>query len=240
MDYQDYKTLGYQKDYWWFRAKRELIAKFLEMLVLKKNKKKVIILNEGVGVGEDIESYEKYGDVTSIDISIKIVNILKKKQKKILLMDANKLDFKKKFDIVICSDVLEHIKDDKKTVKEAFRILKKGGLFIGTVPAHKVLFGPMDLYEKHYRRYSKRDIERLFKKFKKVYIYYWNCILFFPMAFRKLILKIFVKDEKSELINLNPLFNWILYRILNFENFLIKHSFHFPVGLSLFFVYQKP
>jgi len=38
------------------------------------------------------------------------------------------------FDIIFCSHVLEHIEDDRKAMKELFRILKPGGFAILQVP----------------------------------------------------------------------------------------------------------
>lgn len=50
--------------------------------------------------------------------------------------DLTVLPFKdSSFDAVLCSDVLEHIKHDRRAVKEFSRVLKKGGRLIVTVPA---------------------------------------------------------------------------------------------------------
>lgn len=38
------------------------------------------------------------------------------------------------FDVVFCNHVLEHIEDDKKAMKELYRVLKKGGMGIFQVP----------------------------------------------------------------------------------------------------------
>ena len=45
------------------------------------------------------------------------------------------------FDTVIMSEVLEHLSDDvlEKTIKECRRVLRSGGVFIGTVPADEDL-----------------------------------------------------------------------------------------------------
>lgn len=43
------------------------------------------------------------------------------------------------FDIIICNHVLEHIPDDKKAISEMFRVLKKGGKAIVTVPMDEKL-----------------------------------------------------------------------------------------------------
>jgi len=39
-----------------------------------------------------------------------------------------------KFDIILCSHVLEHIVDDRKAISELFRVLKRGGCAIVMVP----------------------------------------------------------------------------------------------------------
>ena len=45
------------------------------------------------------------------------------------------------FDVVIMSEVLEHLSDDvlEKTLRECHRVLRSGGVFIGTVPAEENL-----------------------------------------------------------------------------------------------------
>jgi len=53
------------------------------------------------------------------------------------VMDAQNLGFDNEgFDIVICSELVEHIPEPHKVIKEVYRILEKGGLFILTTP-HK-------------------------------------------------------------------------------------------------------
>ncbi|MBU8910288.1 MAG: class I SAM-dependent methyltransferase [Desulfobacterales bacterium] len=50
-------------------------------------------------------------------------------------MDVTKLPFKNSsFDIVICSEVLEHIPDDKRALSELVRILKPGKILAVSVP----------------------------------------------------------------------------------------------------------
>jgi SAM-dependent methyltransferase len=44
-----------------------------------------------------------------------------------------------KFDIFICSHVLEHIKEEKKAISELFRVLKPGGWGIAVVPINLAL-----------------------------------------------------------------------------------------------------
>ncbi len=52
------------------------------------------------------------------------------------------------FDIVLCSHVLEHVPDDRKAMREIFRVLRPGGFAIVLVP----------LYEDMAETYENRDI----------------------------------------------------------------------------------
>ena len=54
--------------------------------------------------------------------------------------DIQNLPFKENiFDIIICSHILEHVPDDKKGMKEIFRILNKDGWAILQVPINEDL-----------------------------------------------------------------------------------------------------
>ncbi len=49
--------------------------------------------------------------------------------------DITHLPFKdQSFDLVVCSEVLEHIADDKTAIQECFRVLKPGGYLVISVP----------------------------------------------------------------------------------------------------------
>ena len=53
-------------------------------------------------------------------------------------MDVHDIPFNdNEFDVVICNHVLEHVKDDKKVMKEFYRVMKKGGWGIFQVPIDK-------------------------------------------------------------------------------------------------------
>jgi SAM-dependent methyltransferase len=63
-----------------------------------------------------------------------------------------------RFDTIFCSNVLEHIRDDRKALSNMWSILAEGGTLILQVPNHPFLFGAMDEKDLHFRRYDRRSL----------------------------------------------------------------------------------
>ena len=74
---------------------------------------------------------------------------------KVVQGDITKMKGNEEFDVVIASDVIEHIKDDLSALRNLFTFVKKGGHLVITVPAHSHLYGKRDKNWGHYRRYDK-------------------------------------------------------------------------------------
>lgn len=64
-------------------------------------------------------------------------------------------------DTVICSNVLEHIRDDVLALQRMEQLVIPGGQVLLLVPAHLLLFGRYDLLDGHYRRYCKRYLRTI-------------------------------------------------------------------------------
>ena len=65
--------------------------------------------------------------------------------------DINNMETPKKFDVVICLEVLEHVEDDCALLKD---LLKHGKRLLISVPAKQKLFDASDEAVGHYRRYE--------------------------------------------------------------------------------------
>ena len=65
-------------------------------------------------------------------------------------------------DTIIALNVLEHIQNDTHALREMASILSPGGHIILQLPAHEILYGSLDHYLEHFRRYSIRDIRQKF------------------------------------------------------------------------------
>jgi 2-polyprenyl-3-methyl-5-hydroxy-6-metoxy-1,4-benzoquinol methylase len=60
--------------------------------------------------------------------------------------------------LVSLFDVLEHIDDDRGTLRALHDVLEPGGVLVLTVPAHRFLFDEMDELAHHRRRYERREL----------------------------------------------------------------------------------
>lgn len=123
------------------------------------------ILEVGCGIGNFTKSLTSFGQVWAIDIE---QNYIKQTQK--LVKDKAKVGYgdiergkyffdNLKFDTVVCINVLEHVKDDKKALVNLLNLLEKKGYLILLIPVHKFLYGKIDEAIKHYRRYTKKEIK---------------------------------------------------------------------------------
>ena len=110
-----------------------------------KNKKeplrKINILDIGCGGGLLSEPMQRMGaNVTGIDASNKNINIAKlhaKKNKlniKYLCSSPEKLKIRKKFDVILNMEIIEHVEDVDFFIKSCSKLLKKNGLmFVATI-----------------------------------------------------------------------------------------------------------
>lgn len=115
--------------------------------------------------------------VLGIDISESSVNACREGARKLGLKDIalfDSMDFPKekpdtKFDMVICSEVLEHIRDDKRALEEIHRLLNPGGLLVISVPSKGAPLFRIGLAKKfdarvgHLRRYDLKQLIYLCK-----------------------------------------------------------------------------
>lgn len=105
------------------------------------------VLDAGCGSGRHVcESYRIQGiDVAGVDLNLNdlfkakgYLALMAQEQEGLWLLaqaDLTRLPFaESSFDVVICSEVLEHIEDSRSAVSELVRVLKPGGGLIVTVP----------------------------------------------------------------------------------------------------------
>lgn len=129
------------------------LSKFKEFL-------KGEILEIGCGIGNFTSTLSNYGKVTAVDIDKVIVKKFEDRKNPDISIgygDIEKGEFffdKKKFDSIICINVLEHIQNDIKALDNIFELLQNGGNLVLLVPIYSFLYGEIDREIGHFRRYN--------------------------------------------------------------------------------------
>jgi|MDTG01.1.fsa_nt_gb SAM-dependent methyltransferase len=221
---------NYQK-HWWIQSRVKIFRNLIKQMNLKNPK----ILDYGSGVGNNLNFLIKLGKVSCYEPHEKTKKFIKKKFKKVTVLN----DVTKKYDLILITDVIEHVKNDKALINKLTKNLNKGGYLFCTAPAFSFLFSKIDIRFKHYRRYKKDTaIKILNKNLKLIKFSYFNFFLFIPICFSILIIKIFnfknIKVEK----NPNNFVNLILYKIFSSESFFLNRI-NFPFGISTLMICKK-
>lgn len=234
MQSHEYKAMyELEENHAWFKVKREMIMDLFNKYCRKNSK----ILDVGCGTGVICKMFSKDNDVTGLDISKEALRYARKRDKnlKLVLGDAQNIGItKNRFDVIIASDVIEHVNDDYKAIEHINKSLKKGGKVIITVPAFEFLWGKDDDMLEHKRRYTKRHIKRLLRStgFKIDFINYWDVIPF-PLA---IIYKLINKDQS--VVKFGRIINFFAYVVWRFDSKLIQYI-PFPFGVSIVAVATK-
>ena len=82
------------------------------------------------------------------------------------VIDANKMNFKNRFNVIICASVLEHDFYFQKAIENIYKSLKKNGVALITVPA----LYPLHDEPNDYWRFTEHSLRRLLSKFKDLKI----------------------------------------------------------------------
>ena len=228
------------KTHWWFLARNSIIKKVISSCF--KERRNLKILDMGCGSGHNLKMLSEFGEVFALEPDEKTGLYAQKENPNCKVYQGSMPDnnplAKEKFDLIISLDVIEHIKDDKKVLKELEEMLNEEGIIIITVPAFQFLFGPTDILAHHVRRYNMKTLGDLVKSLKSVSfkLYYFNTFLFLPLVIVRLYEKYFRKNSKNfedgRIIFLNKLF----FYTMSFERFLLKIN---PIGASILAVIKK-
>ncbi len=214
-------------------------AKFYNKWILGKFDKYLMgdILEVGCGIGNFTKFLFQYGKVFAIDIDRGLVKIMKTGNCQGVIggygdIEKGRYFFKNRtFDTIVCLNVLEHIKNDKEALQNIYNLLNKDGRLILLVPIHRFLYGSIDEYINHYRRYDstylKATLEQIgFKVEKSKKLNLLGAIGWF-IAGRIL------KEKNVEGRNIK-IFNLLAPLVLGIENLIEP-----PIGTSVLIIAKK-
>lgn len=231
----------------WFKNRRELIYKILKKYIPDLKSKKMLEI--GCGCGNVLNYLNQNGVYCEgADVHLEALKFARKyTNKQLYQLDAKKIPFINKFDIIGMFDVLEHIKDEKRVISQIYKTLKPNGFLIITVPASPFLWSKLDEIAFHKKRYRISDLEKLFNecgfrtKWKNYFIFF--LLPFLILSRKKLKKKCSIEKAHKFARNqfrLNNILNKIFYIISKFEQiFIVNLNIQLPCGSSCLFLIQK-
>lgn len=140
---------------------RGILSFFKKLVVQYQGADKKIIIDVGGGKSPYFKIFENISKKYYV-VDFKIA-MPENEDRNIIQIEgiAEKLNFNSEFaDIIMSNQVLEHVSDERLAVKEAHRVLRKGGIFIGSAPH----ISPIHLEPYDYRRFTSFGIIKLLEE----------------------------------------------------------------------------
>lgn len=202
--------------HWWFAGRRVLFANEIAKLGISPDAR---ILDVGTSTGTNLRMLRDLGyrNVVGLDFSDEAIRYCASKG----LGHVEKGDIcgmpfgDNSFDLVLATDIIEHVEDDHRAVAEIHRVLKPGGHVLITVPTFRSLWGLQDDIAQHKRRYRIGPLRTLVEEpgLSLDRSYYFNFILFLPIWLaRRILVAVKPKIRSEGQLNtktLNAVFGWL-------------------------------
>lgn len=235
---------------WWFTVRRKILSERIEHVLGRP--RNITSLNVGAATGTTSDMLTRFGQVTSIEYDADCCSFAQTYMTTPMLQGSiTELPFEQEsFDLVCAFDVIEHVEDDHTAIEELVRVCKPGGYIMITVPAYAFLWGPHDIINQHFRRYTLKELLQLFgnRGGRIVYKTYFNAILFMPIAAFRLVASLgsrFIKKKESngvsdhQVFGTAGVFNSLLAGLFQIDYYLLKAGLRFPAGVSIMVVFKK-
>ncbi|WP_422929548.1 class I SAM-dependent methyltransferase [Singulisphaera sp. PoT] len=234
------ELIAVERGYWWHVAKRELVLELLRRYFPPSAR----LVEGGVGGGANLLAYRELGyDVSGFDLMPEAVAHCKH----LGIDDVQTHDLEQPWPVkngparvVVLLDVIEHVADPVKVLKNASDILdEKGGILV-TVPAIPALLGPWDRMLGHYRRYSRKLLREHAGAagLRVTWLSSWNAFTLPPAIVVRTLERMGRARGSAEFPKVSPAVNHTLINLARIERGLIRTT-GLPVGLSLVGVLKR-
>jgi SAM-dependent methyltransferase len=244
MDAELYPLMAQVEDtHWWFCSRRAIVASMLSRLGLSPAAR---ILEPGCGTGGNFSMLARFGQVYATDSDPEACKF--SSARKTAVVQPGELPDRVPFegvgfDLVVMTDVLEHIDRDQEALSALRQRLKPGGWLLATVPAFSWLWSAHDVTHHHQRRYVAGELRALFERagYAVAYLSYYNFLLFPAIAAARLL----GRSGKSSLQHDHDLqahsgvVNSLLRTVFSSERYAIGHL-AVPFGVSLVVLARRP
>jgi SAM-dependent methyltransferase len=226
--------------HWWFTARRRILDGVIERIVRPPNGARILEL--GAGTGHNLAMLSRFGQVEASELD-PVARELASERLGRPVVEAALPDLSMfasdSYDLVALLDVLEHVPDDRNSLRATYQLLKPGGALLLTVPINPWMWSAHDVAHHHHRRYRKQEIRQLAEEsgYSIDLLSPFNSLLFPPIAAVRLLGKLTGKDDSDDAMP-SPIVNKVLDGVFGLERGLIGRV-PMPFGVSLVAVLRR-
>jgi SAM-dependent methyltransferase len=213
------ELIAVEHSYWWHVAKRELVAELLRRHFAPPG----ILVEGGVGGGANALAFREMGyEVRGFDLMPEAVRHCHT----LGLGGFRTHDLQEPWPIergsarvVVMLDVIEHVPDPVRVLRNAAATLAPEGGVIVTVPAIPALMGPWDRMLGHHRRYSRRLLQEHARQagLRIERVSAWNSFTLPAAVAIRVAEKLFGCRRTAEFPRVSPAVNALLIRLARLE-----------------------
>ena len=185
MDASEYQFMArVEETHPWFvnrrRLVRGLVGRYAAHLAAPR------LLDAGSGTGVNLADYATLGRSVGVELDREAASIsVRRGNECVAVGDLCRLPFPDaSFDLVISTDVIEHIDDDVAALREMRRVLNPAGRIILTTPAYSWAYSSHDRFLHHVRRYDRDRLQSAIDGagLKAVHFSRYNVLLAGPLV----------------------------------------------------------
>lgn len=240
-----------EDQHWWFATRTWSLLNLLDANVPRRGGD---VLDIGCGAGNMIHHLSRYGRVKGIDVDARPVAMAQARGYDVRQGDpTDGIAFPdSSFDLVTILDVIEHIDDDEKVLREAFRVLRPNGLLTISTPAFQWLWSHNDELNAHKRRYSPHELrERVKRSGFRIKRLTFGFLLVFPLSAPMILLRNRLGqkpslsshhfEEEAYQVEMEPVAPWLntLLRGVGRVEAAMVSRVDLPIGTSLMCIAEK-
>ena len=223
-----------EESHWWFRGRRAVIwALLARTSVVEKPR----LLDAGCGTGRNLVEFGSLGPATGVDPSPEAVAFCRRRGlDNVRCAGLEWLPFEAgDFDLLMASDVLEHVVDDERALRELRRVASDRARLVITVPAYPWLWSDHDVQLHHVRRYTLSVLRPRVERagFEVELASYFNCFFLPAVAVARATARVRRRPGRTDLDRTPPSVNRILEQPIRLEAAMIGRGVRLPAGVSL-------
>jgi SAM-dependent methyltransferase len=238
MDPSLYPQMAAVEDaHWWFASRRAIVDRIIQRLGLPPD---AAILEPGCGTGGNFPMLARRGRLFAIDANESAIGFAEARGLAQVARGSLPAAIPfgdQRFDLIVMTDVLEHLDDQAGALRALHARLRPAGWLLVTVPAMAWLWSDHDVTHHHRRRYRAGELRGLVSAcgFDVKYLSYYNFLLFPLIGIARLWQRLSGRDHiaaNHDLAMPPATINAVLQRIFSSERYVVGTA-RIPFGVSL-------